>query len=280
MDQTPQQYYDDEDSLGQYQYTSLKDVIDSMLLETQDEDSYLKNVSRAKIIRHAKQAIREVTRQASNDVLAIEVTVPTSLCWPMPQDYVNYARVSVVTRDLNTGSLRLQPLDVNFKMNTAIGYVQDHEAEIIFDIDGLIITADSSNGYAKPYKRYGFNNSYQPSINASKLSQFGEFTPDERRGMFLFSSDLSDKEIVIEYVSDGLQADLLDEEITIHKYLRDTVENWVYFSCIERKRNVPANEKDRALKRYKTTLHQSKMALANFDLLRIARIMTANTMTL
>jgi hypothetical protein len=43
---------------------------------------------------------------------------------------------------------------------------------------------------------------------------------------------------------------------------------------------VPQNEKDRALRRYKTTLHQAKMALANFDLLRIARTLRANTMTL
>lgn len=96
----------------------------------------------------------------------------------------------------------------------------------------------------------------------------------------MFSSDLADKEIVIEYVSDGLQAGLLEEEITIHKYLRDTVENWIYFSCIERKRNIPQSEKDRALRRYKTTLHQSKIALANFDLLRISRTLRANTMLL
>jgi hypothetical protein len=280
LPQTPEQYYSNEDNFGSYQYTNLKDIIDSMLLEAQDDDSFLKNTPRSKLIRHAKQAIREVTRQVANDVIAIEVTVPGSLCWPMPQDYVNYARVSVVEYDSVTGSLRLQPLDVNYKINTAIGYLQDNNADIIFDEDGLIITADSSNGYAKPYKKYNFSTEYQPTLNTSKLSQFGEFTPDERRGMFLFSSDLSDREIVIEYVSDGLQAGFLDEEITVHKYLRDTIENWVYFSCIERRRNVPQNEKDRALRRYKTTLHQAKMALANFDLLRIARTLRANTMTL
>lgn len=280
MAQTPFQYYSEEANFGQYQYASLKDVIDSMLLEAQDDDSYLKNVSRTKIIRHAKQAIREVTRQASNDVLAIEVTVPLSLSFPMPQDYVNYCRVSVVVTDPSSHSLRLEPLDVNYKMNTAIGYLQDSNADIIFDSDGMILTADSSNGYAKPYKTYSFGGGYQPTLDTSKLSKNGEFVPDERRGVFLFSSNLSDKEVVIEYVSDGLQADLLEEEITIHKYLRDTVENWIYYSCIERKRNVPWNEKKRALDRYKTTLHQSKMALANFDLLRIARTMRVNTMTL
>ena len=279
MEQTPLQYYNDKDSHGNYQYISLKDVIDNMLIESQDDDSFLKNVKRSKIIRHAKQAIREVTRQAANDVIAIEVTVPTSLSWPMPQDYVNYARVSVVVQDHGTNSLRLQPLDVNHKINKAIGYLQDDDWEIIFDEDGLIITSDASNGYAKPYKKYGMATGYQPNQNGANLSAYGEFTPDDRKGTFLFSSDLSDKEVVIEYVSDGLQAGLLEEEITIHKYLQNTVENWIYFSCIERKRNVPQNEKDRAMKRYRTTLHQSKLALADIDLLRIARVMLSNSIT-
>lgn len=280
MSQTQEQYYNDENSFGNYQYTSLKDIIDALMLETQSDDSYLKNTKRSKIIYHARQAIRKVTREAANDVLAIEVTVPPSLTWPMPQDYVNYCRVSVVIRDEKTGSFRLQPLDVNYKVNTAIGYLQDDNWEILFDDQGKILTADSSNGYARPYKTYSFSGCYQPTLNTSKLSQFGEFVPDERRGTFLFSSQLSDREVVIEYVSDGLQADLTEDEITIHKYLKETVENWVYYACIERNRNVPGAEKKRALDRYKTTLHQSKLALANFDLLRIARAMRAKTMTL
>lgn len=280
MAQTPEQYYNDEDSLGSGQYVSLKDIVDAMMLETQDDDSYLKNTKRSKIIYYARQAVRSMARQAANDVLAIEVTVPDSLSWPMPQDYVNYCRVSVVVQDNSTGSLRLQPLDVNYKMNTAIGYLQDDQAKILFDDQGNILTADSSNGYARPYKTYNFSGGYQPTLNTSKLSQFGEFVPDDRRGMFLFSSQLSDREIVIEYVSDGLPIGASESEITIHKYLKETVENWVYYACIERKRNVPSNEKRRALDRYKTTLHQAKIDLADFDLLRIARTMRAKTMTL
>ena len=75
-------------------------------------------------------------------------------------------------------------------------------------------------------------------------------------------------------------AELSEDEITMHKYLRDTVENWIYYSCIERKRNVPANEKQRALLRYKTTLHQAKLALADFNLLQISRVLRSRSMTI
>ena len=278
--QIPQDYYENEELHGGYQYVTLKTVIDNMLLEAEDDDSYIKNVKRSRIVNYAKQAIRTVTRQAANDVLAIEVTVPTSLSWILPQDYVNYVRISIVVQDKNTGSYRLHPLDVNRNINNATGYLQDDAGELLFDDEGQILTADSSNGYAKPYKRYAFTDDYQPTLDTSKLSKHGEFVIDEKRGMILFSSDLSEREVVIEYVSDGLQAELSEEEITIHKYLRDTVENWIYFSCIERKRNIPANEKQRALLRYKTTLHQAKLARADFNLLQISRVLRSRSMTL
>ena len=278
--QTPLQYYTDAKSHGNYQYTSLKDIIDNMLLEASEEDSYLKNVKRSKIINHARQAIRTVTRQAASDVLAIEVTVPDTLFWVLPQDFVHYCRISVVVIDPSTGSLRLRALNVNDSINTAIGYLQDNKGDLLFDNLGGILTADSSNGYNLPYKTYSFSTSHQPGLNTSKLSNYGEFVIDESRGCILFDSNLRDKEVVIEYVSDGLQADLTESEITVHKYLRDCIEDWVYFACIERKRNVPANEKQRASQRYKTTLHQAKMARANFDLLEIARALTTQSMGL
>lgn len=202
------------------------------------------------------------------------------MSWVLPQDYVNYVRISVVVTDKNTGSLRLYPLDVNRNINIATGYLQDDAGELLFDDAGQILTADSSNGYARPYKRYAFSSEYQPTLDTSKLSKFGEFVIDEKRGTILFSSDLSEQEVVIEYVSDGLQAELSEDEITIHKYLRDTVENWIYFSCIERKRNIPANEKQRALLRYKTTLHQAKLARADFNLLQISRVLRSRSMTI
>ena len=278
--QEQKEYYDDENLHGGYQFTSLKTIVDNMLLEAEDDDSYIKNVKRSRIINYAKQAIRTVNRQAANDVLAIEVTVPTHLSWVLPQDYVNYVRISVVIQDTSDGSFKLYPLDVNRNISVATGYLQDNNAELLFDSNGNILTAYSSNGYAKPFKTYAFSDEYQPTLNTSKLSKYGEFTIDERRGTILFSSDLSDREVVIEYTSDGLQAELLEEEITVHKYLRETIENWIYFSCIERKKNIPANEKQRALQRYRTTLHQAKIARADLNLLQISRVLRSRSMTI
>lgn len=264
--QTPEAYYSDEDNYGAYQYVSLKEIIDRMLMQIEsDEDHYLKNTKRSLILTYAKDAIREVTRQAANDVLSFEITVPTSLVWPLPQDYVNWCRISLLVYDTVTCSYRKEPIAINRDINMAIGYLQDSTGDILFDEAGDILMANSLNAMARPYKRYErFQN-----VDSFKKTQFGEFNINKK--YFCFSSDLSDKEIVIEYVSDGIQAELSEEEITVHKYLRFCIEDYIYHACIDRKRNVPANEKHKARQRYKTTLHQAKMAMADFDLLQIAR---------
>lgn len=269
---TPEQYFSDEDKWGNYQYTNLKEIVDQMLLESTDDDSFLKNTKRSKILMHAKQGIKKLTQEAAKDTLAIEMTVGQELFLPLPQDYVDYQMICVVTPDF-----KLMPLDINRNMSISIGYLQDNNAQILFDNDGQILTSDSSNAYAKPYKKYDFCNDYQGGqfeADTSKLSQWGEVTIDERRGTMLFSSNLMEREIVLIYLSDGLQWErLLEQEITIHKHLEEPLKDWIYFASIERKRNVPANEKDRALRRYKTTLHKAKLQRNNFDINEIAKIL-------
>lgn len=279
---TPEQYYEgDESQHGDYQYVSLKEIIDGLQIQALDNDSMLKGTKRFSMLFHAKMLIKEVHKKAANEILAIEFTVPNNLVFTLPQDYVDYVRLSLVERDLSDGSLRLKPLDFNNNINIATGYLQDNNYQIIFDEDGQIITVDSSNAYAHPYKKYSFGEAGgQSRLDTSKLSQHGEFTIDNKRGKILFSSELSEREVVLEYASDGLQANLREEMITVHKHLEQTLRDGIYYRCIELKRTVSASEKERARRAYKGSLHQSKLDLAGFDIFKIDRTMRKKTMIL
>jgi len=261
-----------------YHYVSLKEVIDSVLIQSQDKDSYLRNTKRSVIINHAMQGLRELTSSTANDILAFEITVPESLVVSFPKDYVNYVRISVLKHDDITGSYRLFPLDINYTIHTAKAYLQDNNGDLLLDTDGNVITDDINNAYKKPYKKYAFCNGYQPTLNTSKLSKYGEFKIDERRGLFLFSSDLSGEVVVIEYVSDGLQAELSEEKITLHKYLKRALEDYIYWQCIDYRRNVPQNEKDKASRRYKTSLHRAKLSRSDIDFIRINKVLRTRKM--
>jgi len=171
-------------------YLRLKEIIDSVLITSQDNDSYLRNTKRSVIVYHAMQGLRELNSSTANDILAFEITIPDSLIVNFPKDYVKYVRVSVLNHDDITGSYRLFPLDINYNIHTAKAYLQDNNGDLLFDINGNVLTADLNNAYQKPYKKYSFYNDYQPTLNTSKLSKYGEFKIDERRGVFLERRDI------------------------------------------------------------------------------------------
>jgi len=278
--ETPEAYHGTESSHGSYQFVPLKEVIDGLLTEAKlDPDNQLKNTNRALILYHAKMGIKELTKSTAKAILKIEMTVPNNSCIVMPQDYVDYVSISAVVVD-SSGNRKLQLLDVNTNINTATGYLQDNNAQIIFDNEENIVTADASNAYNIPYHKYDFISSLggNATQDTAKLSAYGEFTVDENNGKIVFSSNLIDKEVVVVYESDGLQWESFGEgDIKVHKYIEQALKDWTYYACIEKRITVPANEKHRALNRYKTTKHIARKNRAGLDLNEISRQMRTKT---
>lgn len=272
---TPFDYHSDEDNHGNYQYLPLKEVVKTLEFEFSEDDHILKHLRRSRILNHVKNGIREYNNKKFSDVLAMEITVPENLVIAMPHNYVDYVRVSIVIEQ--DGVYKLQPLNINTNMNIADGYLQDHDAAILFDEEGGILMADASNVYNKPYKKYEFSTNAMggnPELDTSKLSKYGEFTIDERKGKIAFSSDLYDQEIVLEYVSDGLSFDTYgDDAIKIHKNLVKVIKEYVYYECIRAKSSVSDVKIERARRSLRTTEHKAKLDRANFDLLEISKVM-------
>jgi hypothetical protein len=273
---TPLEYYSDEENFGNYQYVTLKEVIDEFMVEAMDDDSLLKNTKRSLFILYAKQGIKKLTEDIPGEVLAIERTIGEQLYFPFPQDYVDWVRISVVDQDG-----KLQPLNVNKNMNTATGYLQDSNAELLFDNDGYILTSDSNNVIGRPYHKYAFSDYHLGGYfeaDTSKLSRYGEAVFDERRGVVAFSSDLVDKEVVLEYKSDGLQWEkLLEQQITVHKLIQEPLRDWIRYCVYRNKRNVSLFEKQIALNRYKTTAHQAKIKRSDIDIIEISRVLNSGS---
>lgn len=279
--ETPYQYHNTTASHGSYQFTTLKDLIDGLLMEQLEEDSYIKNTNRNILIYHAKMGIKSLTKLNTAAQMAIEMTVGKESYIVLPQNFVSLNRVSVALVDPVTGSRRLHPLDVSESIITASGILQDDLAKILFDNDGNIITADASNAYNIPHQIYEFSGGSNPFLDTAKLSEFGEVKVDELNGKLILSANLIDKEIVLEYDSDGLQWEAFSEgNIKVPKYLEQCIKDYTYCFTIQKRINVPASEKQRALLRYKTTRFEAVKASAKIDLLQINRLMRTKSKNL
>lgn len=265
----PRDYYEDETLHGEYQYVSLKKIVDDFVYESMGDDSLLKHTKRVKIIKAVKDGILKLNKTNLAESRVFEITVPENLSIPLPHDYIKFSGASVVKEDPVTKSYRLYPLNTNDNLHSKIALLQDDNYELLFDHNGFILKADGYNHNNFPHKKYQF----VCGGGIKQISKNGEISIDEINGVISFSSDLFDMPIVFEYKTDGLGFDTYGEEdIKIHKVLLETLKDWVYYSLIKYKRHVSQSEKKRALLRFKTTKHEANIERSKFRLIEIARL--------
>jgi len=265
--QKPSEYFADDKSWGSYQYITLKELVEDMLADTTDTDSFLANTKRSQIVRQLKRGVRRVNNATQKMFNVAQLTVSPSLYFALPQNYVNWIRVSVIDKEGH-----MQPLNVNSKINTADGYLQNHKWEILFNDQGELLTTDMANAYQIPYARYTVKDTGDTSL----LSKHGEFKVNEERGTIHFSSNLEDQDVVIEYLSDGLDLhNLKEKEIKVHKDLQDAIKWFAISEIVSTRRNATQYDKVSTRNRYNTERHKALIASLNFDFLAIGRVINS-----
>ena len=156
LNNTPQEYYDGND-FGNYQFVSLKDIINQFMVIYVGEDKIIPKAKRLDVAFHAQRALAELSFDTLKSVKAQEVTVPASLQMILPQDYVNYTKISTVdsagikhllypaSKTSNPQSSPLQDADGNFTLQ-AVGTLDTTTNSIVLDKEykdilvGMIIT--------------------------------------------------------------------------------------------------------------------------------------------
>ena len=93
--QSQQSYYQGNDH-GDYQFTSLTDVISQFMVVYVGEDKLIRNANRTDVAFHAQRAMQELSFDTFKSCKSQEITVPASLQMTLPQDYVNYTKISWV----------------------------------------------------------------------------------------------------------------------------------------------------------------------------------------
>ena len=129
---SPADYYEDEGLHGNYQYVTLEDIINNYIMSGQDDD-YTSNVDRYKILFQARRAFRELYFDAIQEIKAVALELSPQLNVVLPQDYVNYVRVSWLD---DQGELHAMAENRNISL--AADYLQDNSYNLLFDNDNTL----------------------------------------------------------------------------------------------------------------------------------------------
>ena len=96
LDNTTQRNYYQGNDFGNYQFTSLDDIITQFTIAYVGENKIIPKVKRADIAFHAQRALQELSFDTFKSIKSQQIDVPATLVMPLPHDYVNYTKLSSV----------------------------------------------------------------------------------------------------------------------------------------------------------------------------------------
>jgi hypothetical protein len=95
---TQQSYYEGSD-FGNYQFVSLDHIISGFMVSYVGDNKLITKVNKADVQFHGMRAIQEFSYDIFRSVKSQEIEVPNTLKMILPQDYVNYCKISRVDSD-------------------------------------------------------------------------------------------------------------------------------------------------------------------------------------
>jgi hypothetical protein len=213
-------------------------------------------------------------------IKSLEINAPLSLSFALPQDYVNYVKLSWID-DVGAKHI-IYPTRVT--SNPTDLSLQDGAGQYIQDSFGGNTAADDSI-VEQRWKGIGNNNSLAPSdyritprqglmgqkygLNPEEANINGKYTINERLGSISLSSDLAGKLLMFEYISDGLA---YDEDMMVPKLAEQAMYMHIIYSILSTRSQVPEYVINRYKLEKRSSLRNAKLRLSNIKTEEIAQV--------
>ena len=281
-----------EDNYGSYEYIKLSDAIDNFMVGYVGDGKLIQNAKKSDVLFFAKRSLQEFSYDTLKSVHSQELTIPPSLSVVLPQDYVNYVRVSFIDQ---LGVKRIIYPANNLTINPYENPIQDAQGIPTQDnfgenLEGTSITEERwakandnlLNGQllnnideAIDFQNaYGFEGSWnwgrQYGLDPQLAQMNGWFTLNEREGKMSFSSNLANRLIVLEYISDGLAHDI---DTKVPKLAEDALYASILHSIVSTRSGQQEYLVQRLQKDRRAKLRNAKIRLSNIKLDEIVQVM-------
>ena len=281
LTQDGQTYYGSASNYGSYQFITIKDIINNFMVAYVGEGKLIPKVKRTDVDFHAKRAIQEFNFDTLPSTKELEIDLPASLAFNLPQDYVNYVNISFVDEDGRheiiyptrhtsnplapnqnaDGSYQFSANEISFKTNS-----QSLDKFKAATDDAQVSDEDEDDSDIFDLYRYG--NRY--GINPETAQTHGVFYIDEAAGVIRFSSNLSEKTVVLKYISDGLAT---DAEMQVHKFAEEAMYKYIVHAILNTRANTPEFQIARYKKELRAAKRNAKMRLSNIKIRELAQVM-------
>ena len=245
------------------------------------EGKIINKVRKADVAFHAQRAIQEFSYDTFKSTKSQEIEVPPALTMILPQDYVNYVKIS--WKDDGGAEKPMYPIR---HTSNPLALLQDSNYKYLFDSGGNLQSSFDSNTWndfkksnadASEYSQAAENNI--DNINATgsrfgldpEMSQSnGSFFIDQLKGVIYFSSNTFGRIVTLKYISDGLGT---DAEMVIHKFAEEAMYKYLAHAVLSTKMNIPEYVVARFKKEKFAATRTAKLRLSNLKSEELAQVM-------
>ena len=274
-----------QENYGSYGYTSLNNVITGFIATYVGEHKLIADVKRTDVIFHAKRGLQEFSYDTLKSIRSQELNIPANLSVPIPQDYVNYVNMSWIDSQgvkhiIYPTTLTSNPYNVPAQDNEGIAMQGNDDQNLEFSsltetrwnsnnlVNGNITVEDyfAYSGWLTGNPLLGQRYGNEPQY----AQRNGWFNMNERDGTIAFSSNLKNRLIVLEYISDGLAYDL---DMRIPKMAEDALYAHMLYSILASRINQPEYIIQRLKRDRSAKLRNAKIRLSNIKLDEIVQVM-------
>ena len=267
---TPVQHYA-SNNMGQYQFISLKDIVNNFIVSQVGDDKIIKSAKRSDVLYHAQRGIAELNYDTLGNIKTQEIELPPSLSVALPHDFVNIVEICFV----NSKGI-LYPIQKSSVSADPSSIQQNIDYDYIFDYDGFptiasqSVTADRFLDATKDNvaNKNEINFSYTAGkgarygIDPTLENKNGSYLINDKFGLISFSGDLAGSIIVLKYISDGLHS---DADMEIHKFAEEAMYKIIAHGLISTKSNIPEYQVNRFKKEKRASIRNAKLRLAKLS---------------
>jgi|TARA_R100001460_G_scaffold45053_2_gene82056 hypothetical protein len=278
INETGSAYYGGS-NLGGYQFTSLKNVIDQFIIAYVGEDKIISKIKKTDVVFHAKRGLQELSFDTFKSTKAFEISVPTTLQMTLPQDYVNYVKLTWsdkagIEHVIHPARVSSNPEKITQNADGTYAFssneIETSDSDTWANYQASSPSEQNMDDFDYDDDIVDYNLGQRYGLDPQFAQTNGSFYIDELKGKIHFSSNLSGVTIILKYISDSLGT---EAETQVHKFAEEALYKYIAYAIVSTRANMPNRLIERLKKEARASKRQAKLRLSNIKIEEITQVL-------
>jgi len=280
-------YYSTASLHGNYQFLTLEEVVKTFMATYVGVGKICENVRSSDVSFHAGRAVQEFNYDVFRSIKSQEVTVGNDLQLILPRDFVNHVKLAYsdsagVKHILYPARHTSNPLDIGQDLTTTnndftfTGNALDTDtsSETMANFKASTPVENQNDDYEDEVYKYMTDERYGIEPEHAQIN--GSYFIDYANGKIHFSSILAGKTLVLDYISDGMNAadsgGVPSGSAIVHKFAEEAMYKHILYGCLSAQAQPHPMLAMIKKERFAET-RNAKIRLSNIKIEELAQIM-------